>query len=81
MCGCVSIVVPEDNKKREDYLTNDDIGYGVAYGFSKEEIDYAKSTVGDLINYYSTLEENAKLAANTFIKYCEEKFLEKDNGK
>ncbi len=45
LCGCISVVVPEKGKTRKDYLLESDKGYGIAYGFSDEEISYAKKTM------------------------------------
>lgn len=45
ICGAISVVVPEPDKVRSDYLKEDDEVYGVAFGFSEDEINYAKNTV------------------------------------
>jgi hypothetical protein len=55
LCGCISIVIPEEGVSKEDWIKNQPLlKYGVAYGF--DDIEWAISTqnmVRDhLINYY-----------------------------
>ena len=74
ICGCKSIVVPEPGKNKNDYRGTDDrLPYGVAYGNSKEELEWAESTRKDLrsrLNYDETNRKNAQL----FIKYINDYF-------
>lgn len=44
ICGCKSIVVLEPGKKAEDYLGKEEKHYGVAYGDTLEQIEYAERT-------------------------------------
>ena len=45
VCGCIPIVVMEEGKTIEDYLGEKEMEhYGVAYGDSKEQIEYAIRT-------------------------------------
>ena len=44
LCGCIPIIVPEEGKKREDYLSKGEFGYGRAYGDTPSEIEYAIKT-------------------------------------
>lgn len=67
VCGCVSIVVPEEGKSREDYLSSGEHGYGVAYGDSAEELLYAEKTREKLIESLDYTERN---------EYNIQKFLE-----
>lgn len=48
-CGCKTIIIPEENKSRKDYISSSEEKYGVAYGYSKEELDYAENTKEKLI--------------------------------
>ena len=70
LCGCISIVYPIDNVTKKEwykstavikYMNEQHIEdlYGIAYGNSEEEINYAKSTIhlvknqwNDILNYY-----------------------------
>ena len=58
VCGCISIVVPEEGKSRKDYLTSGEIGYGVAYGDSEEELSYAENTRVKLLESLDPTEGN-----------------------
>ena len=58
ICGCISIVVPEEGKARKDYLCGEEKGYGVAYGDSPEEIKYAIDTRDNLIQSLDYTESN-----------------------
>ena len=73
MCGCISVVVPEGGKKREDYRPNGEIDYGVAFGLS-EEIKFAISTRDKLIEHYKALNPDGKKQAQCFIDECEKYF-------
>jgi hypothetical protein len=45
MCGCLSVVIPDTGLTAEEYRKQMPMfKYGVAYGTSTEEIEYAKST-------------------------------------
>lgn len=74
ICGCKSIIVPEPGKSKNDYRGADDRPhYGVAFGNSKEELNWAESTRKDLIDCLNYEEVNKK---NTllFIKYINDYF-------
>lgn len=79
ICGCISVVVPEEGKTREDYRSNGDISYGVAFGFSEEEVQYAISTRDRLIEYYKSINEEGKKQARYFVVECEKYFNKKLN--
>ena len=44
VCGCIPIVLLEDGKTISDYLSADEKHYGVAYGNTPEQIEYAIQT-------------------------------------
>lgn len=74
VCGCLPICILEPGKTKSDYLKKDDIIFGVAYGNTKEEIEYAKSTRNQLLNeldYTIQNEDNI----NKFIQLINEKFI------
>lgn len=70
ICGCLSIVVPEAGKTKEDYLSTDDFSYGVAWGWNKEEIEYAQSTRSNLIDMYEQLNSNGIEMTKKFAEKC-----------
>jgi hypothetical protein len=71
LCGCISIIYPINGITKEEwykttavvkYLQDNNIDnlYGIAYGNSEEEIEYAKKTIhlvkdqwNDIINYFN----------------------------
>lgn len=74
MCGCLSIVVPEIGKGRNDYLTDDDVVYGVAYGFSDDEIAYAMNTANRVKELYEKQNAKGIEEVKKFVNICEEYF-------
>lgn len=59
ICGCISIVVVETGKRKEDYrFGSDGPIYGVAYGDSQEELQYALATLPNLINAINPSDRN-----------------------
>ncbi len=76
VCGCISIVVPEKGKKRDDYIGPEDKIYGVAYGFEESELEYAKTTMNKLNEEIEGFKEINKAAVESFIKECENRFYD-----
>lgn len=44
LCGCESVVIPDEGVSFEDWQSNPADAHGIAYGFSEEEIQRAKKT-------------------------------------
>lgn len=74
MCGCLSIVVPEKGKGRNDYLKADDVVYGVAYGFAEDEIAHAISTANRVKELYEKQNVEGIKEVKKFVNICEEYF-------
>ena len=74
LCGCISVIVPEPGKNRSDYRSSNETSYGVAFGFSNDELEYAKNTAGLLKQRYMNLNDKGKEDANHFIELCKEHF-------
>ncbi len=74
LCGCVSVVIPEEGKTRADYRESEEIGYGVAFGMSEQEIAYAKETAPLVELYYKKLNEENNRDTKNFIQECEKYF-------
>lgn len=73
ICGCIPIVVCEPGKGREDYQPNE-ASYGIAYGDTAEEIQYALDTRDMLFEEIKRrLSENEK-NVDDFIKICNDFF-------
>ena len=74
LCGCISVVVPEPGKKREDYRLENDNSYGEAFGFDADEINYAKETAPKLLKMYQMNNEKNNEQIVNFIWECEHYF-------
>lgn len=75
VCGCLPIVMLEEGKTRSDYLSPSDRIYGVAYGNTPEQIQFAIDTRGKRLkqlDYSAHNHENVK----KFVKLLEQKFGE-----
>tara|TARA_R110002167_G_scaffold327385_4_gene533685 strand:- start:459 stop:1502 length:1044 start_codon:yes stop_codon:yes gene_type:complete len=68
LCGCISIVMPEDGMSKEDWRRlNPGLKYGVAYG--EDDVDFAKETSGVFLReYFENLDRETDTQLNTFIK-------------
>jgi hypothetical protein len=44
LCGCKSVVIPSDNISVEDWYPDEKDRFGISYGFSKEQLEWAEST-------------------------------------
>lgn len=74
VCGCVSIVVPEPGKRREDYLSGEEKGWGIAYGTSPEELEFARETYKKLEERIEGFEADNRENVRKFLAYCREHF-------
>lgn len=73
ICGCISVVVPEPGKTRKDYC-DDESGYGIAYGFSNDELEYAiKTRENEITRVKSWDIENANNVI-AFVELCKSYF-------
>lgn len=73
LCGCISVVMPEEGKGREDYRQNE-TSYGEAFGFSEEEIQYSISTRGKLREMYEQKNKDNIIEVENFVNECEKHF-------
>lgn len=74
VCGAIPIIVPEAGKSRRDYLGDGDVAYGVAYGDSEEEINYALQTRDLCIKGLQDVEKWSDRQAMDFIAACKDYF-------
>lgn len=73
VCGCIPIVMLEPGKTIDDYFKGDDTHYGVAYGNTPEQIEFALST-RDIRIQSLDFSENNKKEALRFIGMLEKRF-------
>jgi len=74
VCGCVSIVIPEPGKRREDYTGGEVKGWGIAYGTSQEELDFARRTQKEMQAYIESFDVHNHENVRKFLDYCQEHF-------
>jgi hypothetical protein len=68
MCGCKSIVVPENGISKEEWYNGEESRYGIAYGFN--DLDYAEKTKDKLILYLKQQEKGSEDYVKKFIEKC-----------
>lgn len=80
LCGCESIVVPGNGITKEQWYPNPTDRYGIAYGFSDDEIKLANETKSKVLEHI--LNEHKRSFENvvSFVREVNV-FFEKDNGK
>jgi len=78
LCGCTSVVIPEPGKGRGDYLSAEDDSSGIAFGFSEEEISYAKQTRYKVRELFEDSNRQGMAEAQRFAELCEVYFAEKE---
>ena len=77
VCGCVSIAVPEPGKGREDYMGEEAKGWGIAYGTSPEELEFARSTHEEMLAEIESIDVHNQENVQKFLSYCREYFQER----
>ncbi|MCR5439586.1 MAG: hypothetical protein K6F01_09175 [Selenomonas sp.] len=77
ICGCVSIVIPEPGKTREDYLSAGEKGWGIAYGTASEEIEFARKTCKKLEEEIESFRDKNNKNLQNFLDYCREYFKDR----
>lgn len=77
VCGCIPIVMLEPDKTIDDYLSEEERSkhYGVAYGNTPDQIEYAIKTRGQLLESLDFDEIN-RLNALRFVEIVERRFGE-----
>ena len=64
-------------KKREDYLAEGEKGWGIAYGISPEEIEFAQRTQKELYEQIDSFDAHNHENVHKFLAYCKEHFQER----
>lgn len=72
LCGCISIVIPDDGITKEKWHPKVEDTYGLAYGL--DDIEYALKTRDEMLDYIAKQQnENIKSVEN-FIEQCKKYF-------
>lgn len=73
MCGCLSIVVPDGSKTKQEWLDGSRLAqYGIAYG--KDDIERAIETMPLLLKEIEQIDLDTKQQIHIFINKCKEFF-------
>ena len=74
LCGCLSIVVPEDGVTIEEWYPDEEKRYGIAYGFSDSQLESATKTQNLKIEYYKNIDNNGLTATKLFVEESKDFF-------
>ena len=74
ICGCISIVVPENGKTQKDYRDLNDVSLGVSFGFRKKDIQKAIDEREILKKTMELHNKETKRNVKDFIQICEKYF-------
>ena len=77
LCGCKSVVVPEEGVSRQEWQPDEELGYrgyGIAYGF--EDLEYAAQTRHKLLQAIQDTERQAEKSVRRFTDKCRQYFAE-----
>ncbi len=69
LCGCESIVVPNESMTREQWYPNESDRYGLAYGFSESELEWARNTKHKVLEHIEKEHEKSFDSVRSFL--CE----------
>lgn len=79
LCGCISIVVPEEGVDEQVWQPDKEGRYGISYGFDDEKIKQALSTVGKLKRQVLKEENDSEIVVKNFIEEVQNFFFKRDN--
>lgn len=67
LCGCISIVIPDQFKTRAEWVKNHPISkYGIAYGL--DDVNHAVETQGKVAEYFQDLEKESRETVSRFVE-------------
>ena len=72
LCGCVPVIVPQKGVSADEWRSGSDCKYGVAYG--EEEIEWARSTAPQFLEYIAQGKKNDLLTVHRFINFLATKY-------
>jgi hypothetical protein len=72
ICGCKSIVVPEEGVTKQEWQPDKKMGYGIAYGFA--DLHYAEQTRDKMFEGLEQTDLQTELLVKNFIEKCNKHF-------
>jgi hypothetical protein len=79
ICGCIPIIIPEKGKGRHDYLGDNSIGAGIAYGNTEEEILFAINTRNQALRGLENIRSRNDKSIDAFLSILEKKYVIEKN--
>ena len=76
LCGCISIVIPDDGVTKEEWHPKVEDTYGLAYGLN--DIDYALKTKHLMLEYIEKQQNENIKSVEKFAQQCQE-YFKKEN--
>ena len=78
MCGCISIVVPEEGIDEHVWEPDLEKRYGISYGFEAVKIEQALATVSELKSQLIKEENDSEIIVRGFIEEVENFFVSEE---
>ena len=78
MCGCISIVIPDENVTKDAWYGKIENTYGLSYGM--DDIEYADETKELMFRYIAAQEGENMNNVDAFAKKCEKYFSKKQKA-
>ncbi|MEP6390029.1 MAG: hypothetical protein ABJ056_08925 [Halioglobus sp.] len=72
VCGCDSVVIPPDGMSKDQWYSEEQKRYGIAFGF--EEIEWARATQKKALDFLKNEELDAIKSVDRFAELCMEQF-------
>jgi hypothetical protein len=72
ICGCLPIVVPDENVSKEEWLADEGDRYGIAYGF--DDVDRAMATREKMLERIERIRAGEDAMLRSFVSKCREAF-------
>lgn len=69
MCGCKSIVIPDEDISKEIWQPIEEIRSGISYGFDDQE--YNENNKSRLFSYLKQIDDNTNDSVKIFVSKCE----------
>jgi len=74
LCDCIPVIMPLQGVKKDDWLPKKEMQYGIAYGMTAEEIQFAKDTKNKKEVYLDSIEQESVKQVQNFVSVCAKHF-------
>lgn len=70
MCGCISVIIPEQGRSKTDYISSEDENVGVAWGWDEKELEHAMQTREQVRSMFEEINRSGRESAENFAETC-----------